>query len=226
NGARTASCSSTSGNPVDAPTSASPSNASTATLRHEATHGASWAAAWSNAPAKRHGHSRITCRRNRAIASRWMAMAEPTASRTSGARAAGWSCPRPATVSGVMDGGIVSPCGWTAPGRVVSRVTPGFQRDPHRRAAVVGPQRERPTPQTHCTSLAQATLAPMNYRHAFHAGNHADVLKHVTLLALCDALTAKPTPLFALDTHAGRGLYALDSASAQRTGEAEGGIGR
>ncbi|MDV3253862.1 MAG: 23S rRNA (adenine(2030)-N(6))-methyltransferase RlmJ [Lysobacter sp.] len=66
----------------------------------------------------------------------------------------------------------------------------------------------------------------MNYRHAFHAGNHADVLKHVTLLALCDALTAKPTPLFALDTHAGRGLYALDSASAQRTGEAEGGIGR
>lgn len=66
----------------------------------------------------------------------------------------------------------------------------------------------------------------MNYRHAFHAGNHADVLKHVVLLSLCDALTAKPTPLFALDTHAGRGLYALDSASAQRTGEAEGGIAR
>jgi 23S rRNA (adenine2030-N6)-methyltransferase len=66
----------------------------------------------------------------------------------------------------------------------------------------------------------------MNYRHAFHAGNHADVLKHVALLASCDALTAKPTPLFALDTHAGRGLYALDSNSAMRTGEAEGGIGR
>ncbi|KGM52468.1 hypothetical protein N792_05185 [Lysobacter concretionis Ko07 = DSM 16239] len=66
----------------------------------------------------------------------------------------------------------------------------------------------------------------MNYRHAFHAGNHADVLKHVTVLALCDALTSKPAPLFALDTHAGRGLYALDSNSAQRTGEAEGGIGR
>lgn len=66
----------------------------------------------------------------------------------------------------------------------------------------------------------------MNYRHVFHAGNHADVLKHVALLAICDALTAKPTPLFALDTHAGRGLYALDSNSAQRTGEAEGGIGR
>ena len=67
---------------------------------------------------------------------------------------------------------------------------------------------------------------PMNYRHAFHAGNHADVLKHVVLLAICDALTAKPAPVFALDTHAGRGLYALDSNSAQRTGEAEGGIGR
>ena len=66
----------------------------------------------------------------------------------------------------------------------------------------------------------------MNYRHAFHAGNHADVLKHVVLLALCDALTAKPSPVFALDTHAGRGLYALDSNSAQRTGEAEGGISR
>ena len=66
----------------------------------------------------------------------------------------------------------------------------------------------------------------MNYRHAFHAGNHADVLKHVALLAICDALTAKPAPLFALDTHGGRGLYALDSNSAQRTGEAEDGIGR
>ena len=66
----------------------------------------------------------------------------------------------------------------------------------------------------------------MNYRHAFHAGNHADVLKHVVVLALCDALVAKPAPLFALDTHAGRGLYRLSGASAQRTGEAEGGIAR
>lgn len=64
----------------------------------------------------------------------------------------------------------------------------------------------------------------MNYRHAFHAGNHADVLKHIALLAVCDALTAKPTPCFALDTHAGRGLYQLDADAAQRTGEAEGGI--
>ncbi|MGY1529379.1 23S rRNA (adenine(2030)-N(6))-methyltransferase RlmJ [Luteimonas sp. A649] len=66
----------------------------------------------------------------------------------------------------------------------------------------------------------------MNYRHAFHAGNHADVLKHVVLLALCDALVAKPAPLFALDTHAGRGLYHLGGASAQRTNEADDGIAR
>ena len=66
----------------------------------------------------------------------------------------------------------------------------------------------------------------MNYRHAFHAGNHADVLKHVALLRLCDALTAKPAPLFALDTHAGAGVYRLDGEQALKTGEAAGGIGR
>ena len=66
----------------------------------------------------------------------------------------------------------------------------------------------------------------MNYRHAFHAGNHADVLKHVVLLALCDALTAKPAPCFALDTHAGRGVYRLDGEAAQKTGEAQDGIAR
>jgi len=65
----------------------------------------------------------------------------------------------------------------------------------------------------------------MNYRHAFHAGNHADVLKHVVLLALCDRLVAKPAPCFALDTHAGSGVYALDADAARRTGEAEEGIG-
>ena len=66
----------------------------------------------------------------------------------------------------------------------------------------------------------------MNYRHAFHAGNHADVLKHVVLLALCDALVRKPTACFALDTHAGRGLYALDAEPAARTGEAVDGVMR
>ena len=66
----------------------------------------------------------------------------------------------------------------------------------------------------------------MNYRHAFHAGNHADALKHVVLLALCGSLSAKPAPCFALDTHAGRGLYRLGGEEARRTGEASGGIGR
>jgi 23S rRNA (adenine2030-N6)-methyltransferase len=66
----------------------------------------------------------------------------------------------------------------------------------------------------------------MNYRHAFHAGNHADVLKHVTVLALCDALTAKPAACFALDTHGGRGLYKLDGEAASRTGESQDGIAR
>jgi 23S rRNA (adenine2030-N6)-methyltransferase len=66
----------------------------------------------------------------------------------------------------------------------------------------------------------------MNYRHAFHAGNHADVLKHVALLALCDALLAKPAPVFALDTHAGRGLYALSGEAARRTAEADDGVAK
>ncbi len=47
--------------------------------------------------------------------------------------------------------------------------------------------------------------ARMNYRHAFHAGNHADVLKHIVLLALLDAFKRKDSPFFVLDTHAGRG---------------------
>ena len=66
----------------------------------------------------------------------------------------------------------------------------------------------------------------MNYRHAFHAGNHADVLKHAALLALCEALVRKPAPCFALDTHAGRGLYLLDDSAARRTGEALEGVER
>jgi len=64
----------------------------------------------------------------------------------------------------------------------------------------------------------------MNYRHAFHAGNHADVLKHVVLLALVDALLRKDTPFFVLDTHAGRGRYLLRGGQAGRTAEAATGI--
>ena len=66
----------------------------------------------------------------------------------------------------------------------------------------------------------------MNYRHAFHAGNHADVLKHIVLLALVDALKRKDTPFFVLDTHAGRGQYLLMGEHSDKTGEARGGIFR
>ncbi len=60
----------------------------------------------------------------------------------------------------------------------------------------------------------------MNYRHAFHAGNHADCLKHALLLLLLDALKRKATPFAVLDTHAGRGIYDLSADEAARTGEA------
>ena len=66
----------------------------------------------------------------------------------------------------------------------------------------------------------------MNYRHAFHAGNHADVLKHLSVVAILQHLTRKDSPFFALDTHAGRGMYSVVAAQAQKTGEAEAGIGR
>ena len=64
----------------------------------------------------------------------------------------------------------------------------------------------------------------MNYRHAFHAGNHADVLKHIVLLALLDALKKKDAPFFVLDTHAGRGPYLLSATESRKTGEADAGI--
>ena len=66
----------------------------------------------------------------------------------------------------------------------------------------------------------------MNYRHSFHAGNFADVHKHVTLLAVLDYLLQKPKPLFYLDTHAGRGLYDLRHQDAERGSEWQDGIGR
>jgi len=66
----------------------------------------------------------------------------------------------------------------------------------------------------------------MNYRHAFHAGNFADVHKHTALLALLSHLHRKPKPILYLDTHAGRGRYELHSADAQRGNEWRSGIGR
>lgn len=66
----------------------------------------------------------------------------------------------------------------------------------------------------------------MNYRHAFHAGNFADVHKHIVLLALLGRLKRKPKPLFYLDTHAGRGWYDLSSPDALRGNEWQAGIAR
>ncbi len=66
----------------------------------------------------------------------------------------------------------------------------------------------------------------MNYRHAFHAGNHADVLKHAVLLFCLDALKKKPAPFAVLDTHAGRGFYDFQSEEAARSPEWQDGISR
>ncbi len=66
----------------------------------------------------------------------------------------------------------------------------------------------------------------MNYRHAFHAGNHADVFKHAALVTVLEHLLAKPAPFAVLDTHAGVGVYGLDSDEALRTREFEAGVGR
>jgi len=66
----------------------------------------------------------------------------------------------------------------------------------------------------------------MNYRHAFHAGNFADVLKHVVLMMLVEHLKKKPAPFFYLDTHAGGGRYDLSQGESQRSGEYKQGIGR
>lgn len=66
----------------------------------------------------------------------------------------------------------------------------------------------------------------MNYRHAYHAGNFADVLKHSVLFALIEAMQAKPTPFAFIETHAGSGCYALDGVEAGKTGEYKDGISR
>jgi 23S rRNA (adenine2030-N6)-methyltransferase len=65
-----------------------------------------------------------------------------------------------------------------------------------------------------------------SYRHAFHAGNHADVLKHVVLIQLLRHLASKDTPFWVIDTHAGAGIYALDSDWASKRSEFAQGIGR
>lgn len=66
----------------------------------------------------------------------------------------------------------------------------------------------------------------MNYRHAFHAGNFCDVMKHALTARILTYLALKPTPMRFIDTHAGIGLYSLSSDEAERTGEWRAGVGR
>lgn len=66
----------------------------------------------------------------------------------------------------------------------------------------------------------------MNYRHAYHAGNFADVMKHAALARIVEYLKQKDKAFRVIDTHAGLGVYDLSSAEAQKTGEWRGGIGR
>lgn len=66
----------------------------------------------------------------------------------------------------------------------------------------------------------------LSYQHAYHAGNLADLHKHALLAAALDYLTRKDKPLSYLETHAGRGLYRLNSAESRKTGEAAAGIAR
>ena len=66
----------------------------------------------------------------------------------------------------------------------------------------------------------------MNYRHAYHAGNHADVLKHIVLTRVLVHLRKKDKPFRVIDAHAGIGTYDLNGIEAGKTGEWQGGIGR
>ncbi|HKJ63563.1 MAG TPA: 23S rRNA (adenine(2030)-N(6))-methyltransferase RlmJ [Hyphomicrobiales bacterium] len=66
----------------------------------------------------------------------------------------------------------------------------------------------------------------MNYRHAYHAGNHGDVLKHIVMTRVLAHLAKKDKPFRVIDAYAGTGLYALDGVEAGKTREWEGGIGK
>lgn len=66
----------------------------------------------------------------------------------------------------------------------------------------------------------------LSYRHSFHAGNFADVIKHIVLVEMLDYLIKKEAPFEYIDTHAGAGLYNLKSADAQKLQEYTGGIGK
>ena len=77
-------------------------------------------------------------------------------------------------------------------------------------------------PRTGPPDLGSCKDKPLNYRHAFHAGNFADLVKHAALLQLLARMQDGPLAVF--DTHAGRGLYDLSGEESQRSGEAQAGI--
>jgi len=79
-----------------------------------------------------------------------------------------------------------------------------------------------PTP-THHSRIETVLLS---YRHAFHAGNHADVLKHLVLVQVLDHLNRKESPWWLIDTHAGAGIYDLASNWARSSKEAQSGVRR
>src|SRR5690606_209279 len=68
-----------------------------------------------------------------------------------------------------------------------------------------------------CTAYPRISM--FSYRHAFHAGNHADVLKHMVLIQLLDYMKQKEGPLMFVDTHAGAGIYSLEGGQAAKTAE-------
>ncbi|MGE8508575.1 MAG: 23S rRNA (adenine(2030)-N(6))-methyltransferase RlmJ, partial [Paraburkholderia terricola] len=81
------------------------------------------------------------------------------------------------------------------------------------RTAPASPDRFRPA------ALFQRLLKMLSYRHAFHAGNHADVLKHAVVLQLLRYLGQKDKAYWYIDTHAGAGVYSLKEGYATKTGE-------
>jgi 23S rRNA (adenine2030-N6)-methyltransferase len=106
----------------------------------------------------------------------------------------------------------------------------GMRAKGHRKPRKHGKQEQAAVAKAkHAPTIARGRSGyncPMNYRHAYHAGNFADLLKHTVLLALLEALKAKDKPFSYIDTHAGSGRYDLKSMQAQKTGEAELGIGK
>src|ERR1700723_1995164 len=77
---------------------------------------------------------------------------------------------------------------------------------------------------TEAITEAETAEVIMNYRHSYHAGNFADVIKHIILITLLTAIARKNTAYCYIDTHAGTGYYDLSSEFAMKNKEYEGGI--